>query len=256
MLIDWFTTIAQVINFLILVWLLKRFLYKPILNAIDEREERIATKLSNAEMIQVDAKKESDELKNKIKEIDDQRASILSKATDDAESERERLFEDAREAAKRLTEKSREDLRREEKRFHQSIIQKTQKEVFAITRKVLMDLSGLTLESHIVDVFIRRLSEVNEEDISLLKSSSSSSASQGTVRSSIELTNTQQAEVKNAICEYFKNEVELQFEIVPNLLSGIELIINGQKLAWSIDDYLASLENEVHSLSIPGEQVL
>ena len=40
--IDWFTVVAQAINFLILVWLLKRFLYKPILHAIDEREKGIA----------------------------------------------------------------------------------------------------------------------------------------------------------------------------------------------------------------------
>ena len=42
MLIDWFTVAAQALNFLILVWLMKRFLYKPILHAIDAREERIA----------------------------------------------------------------------------------------------------------------------------------------------------------------------------------------------------------------------
>jgi len=48
MLIDWFTVVAQVVNFLILVWLLKRFLYRPILNAIDAREKRIATKLADA----------------------------------------------------------------------------------------------------------------------------------------------------------------------------------------------------------------
>ena len=46
MLIDWFTVAAQAVNFLILVWLLKRFLYKPVLAAIDEREKRIATQLA------------------------------------------------------------------------------------------------------------------------------------------------------------------------------------------------------------------
>ena len=49
MLIDWFTVGAQALNFLILVWLMKRFLYKPILHAIDEREKRIATELANAD---------------------------------------------------------------------------------------------------------------------------------------------------------------------------------------------------------------
>ena len=49
MLIDWFTVGAQALNFLILVWLLKHFLYKPILNAIDAREKRIAAELADAD---------------------------------------------------------------------------------------------------------------------------------------------------------------------------------------------------------------
>ena len=49
MLIDWFTVGAQALNFIILVWLLKRFLYKPILNAVDAREKRIAAELADAD---------------------------------------------------------------------------------------------------------------------------------------------------------------------------------------------------------------
>jgi F-type H+-transporting ATPase subunit b len=49
MLIDWFTVAAQALNFFVLVWLMKRFLYKPILNAIAEREKKIASELANAD---------------------------------------------------------------------------------------------------------------------------------------------------------------------------------------------------------------
>ena len=49
MLIDWFTVVAQTVNFLVLVWLLKRFFYRPILNAIDAREQRIAAALAEAD---------------------------------------------------------------------------------------------------------------------------------------------------------------------------------------------------------------
>ena len=59
MLINWFTVCAQAINFLILVWLLKRFLYKPILHAIDEREKGIATQLADAEAKKAEAQKGS-----------------------------------------------------------------------------------------------------------------------------------------------------------------------------------------------------
>lgn len=62
MLIDWFTVGAQVFNFLVLVWLMKRYLYQPILHAIDTREARIAAELSDADAKKADAQKERDEL--------------------------------------------------------------------------------------------------------------------------------------------------------------------------------------------------
>src|SRR5271165_4877827 len=108
MLIDWFTVAAQAVNFLILVWLMKRFLYKPILHAIDEREKRIATELANAGKKKAEAQKESDDFKHKNEEFDKQRAALLSKATDDAKAERQRLLDEARKAADALSAKRRE----------------------------------------------------------------------------------------------------------------------------------------------------
>lgn len=248
MLIDWFTIIAQLINFLILVWLLKRFLYKPILHAIDEREAQIAAKISSAEKIKLNAKKESDELQVKIKEIDEQRATILAKVATEAEAERERLFEEAKNEVVIFAEKRREEFKREEKDINKRVIQKVQNEVFVITRKVLLDLAGTTLESQIVDTFIQQLSEFNEENNNLIKSlstPSSSSLKQGVIRSTTELTLKQRGAIEDAISENLKIKSKLQFEIVPDLYSGIEFIMNGQKLAWSIDDYLATLETKV-----------
>ena len=67
MLIDWFTVLAQLVNFLILVWLLKRFLYRPILDAIDAREKRIAAELADADAKKDDAEKKRTLLKIKTK---------------------------------------------------------------------------------------------------------------------------------------------------------------------------------------------
>ena len=67
MLIDWFTVGAQALNFLILVWLMKRYLYQPIRNAIDAREKLIATELANADKKKAEAQKESDEFRRKTR---------------------------------------------------------------------------------------------------------------------------------------------------------------------------------------------
>ena len=82
--IDWFTVVAQAINFLILVWLLKRFLYKPILHAIDEREKGIAAQLAEAEAKKAEAQKERDDFQHKNEAFDQERAALLKKATDEA----------------------------------------------------------------------------------------------------------------------------------------------------------------------------
>ena len=113
MLIDWFTVIAQVVNFLILVWLLKRFLYKPILGAIDAREQRIAKELADADAKKEEAKKEREEFQHKNEELDRQRAALLDKATEEVKAERRRLLDEARQAADQLSAKRQETLRNE-----------------------------------------------------------------------------------------------------------------------------------------------
>src|ERR1700685_4495908 len=111
MLIDWFTICAQALNFLILVWLMKRFLYKPILAAIDAREKLISAELADAAAKKAESKEVQDEFERKNAEFDKQRAALLGKATDEAKVERERLFEDARKAADALSAKRQESLK-------------------------------------------------------------------------------------------------------------------------------------------------
>ena len=248
MLIDWFTIIAQVFNFLILVWLMKRFLYKPILNAIDAREKRIADELASADKKKAEAQKESDEFKHKNEEFDKQRAALLSKATQDAETERQKLMDEARKAADVLSAKRQESLRNDTKNLNQAISLRTQQEVFAIARKTLRDLSTTTLEECMTGVFIRRLQGMDSQTknglLNVLKTSSQS----GTVRSAFDLAEGTRAAIQNALNVSFSADIHLKFETAPDLIGGIEFTSNGQRLAWSIADYLKSLEKGVDEL--------
>jgi len=248
MLIDWFTIGAQALNFVILVWLLKRFLFKPILHAIDEREKRIATELANADKEKADAQKESDQFRHRNEEFDQQRAALLSRATEEAQAERQRLLEEARKAAAALSSKRQETLRNEEHELHQAISFRTRKEVFAIARKALRDLAGTSLEERMVDVFVRRLRELNGEEKGLLTSALKASPSPAIVRTTFDLTPAQRASSEGAIQEILGKRTQVQFETAPDLISGIEFTTNGQKVAWSIADYLVSLEKGVEEL--------
>ena len=251
MLIDWFTVCAQALNFLILVWLMKRFLYKPILNAIDEREKRIATELANADAKKAEAQKEHDEFDHKNQEFDHERTALLSKATEEARAERGRLLDEARRAADALSAKRQETLRAEEQNLHQAISRRTQTEVFAIARKTLSDLATVSLEERLGEVFTRRLREMNGSTKDALGKALQASSDPGVVRSTFDLPADQRAAIQNALNETFSAEVRVRYETTPELIGGIELTASGQKLAWSIADYLASMEQGVDELLKP-----
>jgi F-type H+-transporting ATPase subunit b len=252
MLIDWFTVAAQAVNFLILVWLMKRFLYKPILHAIDEREKRIATELANADAKKAEAQKEHDEFERKNAEFDQQRAALLSKATDEAQAERRRLLDEARKAAEALSSKRRETLKDEERSLHLAISRRTQREVFAIARKALSDLATVSLEERLGEVFTRRLREMEGKAKEALGEALKTASGPAVVRSAFDLPADQRAAIENALNETFSAEVRVRFETAPDLVGGIELTTNGQKVAWSIADYLASLEKGVDELLKPA----
>ena len=249
MLIDWFTVAAQVVNFLILVWLMKRFLYKPILHAIDEREKRIATELANADKKKAEAQKESDDFKHKNEEFDKQRAALLSKATDDAKAERQRLLDEARKDAAALSSKLQEALRDQEHTLHQAISRRTQQEVFAITRKALTRSrhgeSGRAPGRSVHSPSCERWTAKAKAGLAQALKTASDPA---LVRSAFDLPAQQRAAIQNALNETFSAEIHVRFETAPDLISGIELTTNGQKVAWSIADYLMSMEKSVDEL--------
>jgi F-type H+-transporting ATPase subunit b len=248
MLIDWFTVGAQALNFVILVWLMKRFLYKPILHAIDEREKRIAAELANADAKEAEAQRERDTFQHKNEDFDRQRAALLSKATDEAQAERQRLLDEARKAADALSAKRHETLRNEAHNLNQAISRRTQQEVFAIARKALTDLATTGLEERLGAAFTRRLREMDGQTKAGLGEALKRASDPAVVRSAFDLPAEQRAVIQNALNETFSAEVHIRFETAPDLIGGIELITNGQKVAWSIADYLASLEKGIEEL--------
>ncbi|WP_025039990.1 F0F1 ATP synthase subunit B family protein [Nitrosospira briensis] len=271
MLIDWFTVIAQIINFLILVWLLKRFLYQPILRALDAREKRIAAKLAAADAKKREAENERDEFQQKNDEFEQQRSVLLSRASAEAHAERQRLIAAARTDADELRAQWEEALKREYEDLRAALSRRIGAEVFAIARKVLADLADTTLEAHMADAFIERLRALGPEEKASLASITrlSASALPATpatpaaaaaetagilIRSAFDLPAIQQNAIKAAIKEILDTRIPVRFEARPDLISGIELIANGHKVTWNIAGYLASLEDEIGKLlKSPGE---
>jgi len=248
MLIDWFTVGAQIVNFLILVWLLKHFLYKPILDAIDAREKRIAAELADADTKKAEAEKERTDFEDKNKVFVEQRSALLSKAADEAKAERERLIDQAKKDAEALRVTQADALRGDQIRMTSEITLLAENEVFAIARKALTDLATVSLEERVGEVFTLRLRELDPKAKELLGAALKDSSQPALVRSAFVLPADQRAAIQNALNESFSAAVRIKFEDSQEVICGIELTVNGQKVAWSISSYLAELSKKVSDL--------
>jgi F-type H+-transporting ATPase subunit b len=254
MLIDWFTVAAQVVNFLILVWLLKRFLYKPVLDAIEARERRVAAELSEAASARSRAQQERTEYEQKNRKIDQEREALLSEAKSAAAAERQALLLSARTDYESLRARLHETLAAEREDLGRSVVAHALNEVFSVARRLMADLSDQNLEERIIEVFIRRLRALSEAERTALHDLLRQSKSGLSVRSAFELAEGQRAHLQSTLREVVDAAVELRYEQAPQLLGGIELAANGYKLRWSIDDYLESLRTRIEAvLAAPQE---
>lgn len=245
MLIDWFTVAAQALNFLALVWLLKRFLYRPILDAIDAREQDLATKLADADARQAGARTEQARFEHDNAELAQRSAELLHQATQQAQAERVRLLDEARAAADAMRSERGAALEAEQLALSQQFAHRARQEVFALARATLRELAERSLEQQICEVLARRLRALDDAAASALLAGLAHGAGPLLVRSSGELAPPQRDTLQRVLDERHGAPVTLRFETAPELISGIELSANGYQLAWSIDDYLATIEQRV-----------
>lgn len=231
--IDWFTVAAQALNFLVLMWLLKRFLYKPILDAIAAREKHIADQLTMASDIEAKAQKEQEIFKQKNETFEKEKMKRMSEVKAEAHTIRAQLLKDVTDEAETLRAQKKETLQNELNDLNADILKQTKEQVFVTASKVLSDLADTTLEERMLTIFITRLQALNDKDKAALSSENA------VITSAFALSPAQQNVLKAEI-----KTNTIKFKVSPQLVSGIELSMGGQKLAWSISDYLETLEKE------------
>jgi F-type H+-transporting ATPase subunit b len=248
MLIDWFTVAAQTLNFIVLVLLLRRFLYAPVLAAIDQRERKIAGELSEAARKQLEAQQEQATFRQKNEELDRQRSALVARMTEEVNAERRRLVEEALRSSQALAEGRQAALRNDARNLNQAILRRAQQEVFAIARKALGELASATLEASMVEVFVQRLRQLDGASAKTMSDAVERTSEPLLVRSAFELQGPQRSTLEAALRQAFSSNARVQFATAPELVGGLTLSVGGHKLGWSITDYLAAFESALAEL--------
>jgi F-type H+-transporting ATPase subunit b len=239
--IDWFVLFCQIFNFLLLVYLLKRFLYGRIIKAMDEREAKIAARFAEAEELKVKAIEAAGLYEKRNQLLNEAKEKMLNEATVAADAKRKELMEKVREEVDQVKARWQDMLVREHDAFFYDLRQRAAKQLYATARKALRDLADADLEDRIVDEFLRRVKALDEEKSIQIRKAISGGGNQVTIQSAFSVSGQRRAQIEDVLKTQITNGFTIRYLQQPDIVSGIELRVNGHKIAWSLNEYLEAL---------------
>lgn len=243
--IDWITVAAQVVNFLVLVWLLHRFLYGPITRAMDRRERHIANRLQEADEMMKRAEDEAQAFRDKQEELGRAREGLLSDARDQADQLRRDLQDEVRiEMENRRTEWLAQ-LEDEERAFLDDIREMATRYFYDLARRALRDLANAELEDQIAAAFLNRLQTLEDAARMTLAEACKTAGGGFHVRSVFELPADRRRQITRAIHNLILADTEVTYEQSEEIGLGIELRSGGQAIRWSLESYIDRLQEEL-----------
>lgn len=245
--VDWVTVIAQVVNFLILVYLLKRFLYQRVIDAMDRRERRIAEDLDEARHKAEEARSEIESYRRKSREIDERREEILSEAT----AEADRLRNERREALRKEVEATRrnwfEQVERERATFVAAVRRQVARHFVDLARRALGDIANADLETQVVQAFLERLRGADGKAVAEVAEACREGGEPLRVASGFELSPELKRRMTRAVREQIDAELEVSYEVSAEITCGLEISGGGRSIVWSLDGYLDSFETRLET---------
>lgn len=241
--IDWFTFFAQIVNFLILMGLLWRFLYRPIMKAMSEREQRIADRLEAAEAKKREADREARSYREKSDDLENQRDQLLAKAKKDAEQQRKHRLDEIRNEIEDRKARWLESIEEEKAAFFRELHRRLDRQLSSTLGRILKDLADENLEARVVETFVRRLEKTEAlEGLNDLLQESDRTIE---VVTAFDLDRDHRERIASAVKTKLSDGLEVTFARSEDLVCGVELRTNGQKVGWSVNTYLQDLEADL-----------
>jgi len=243
--IDWFTVAAQIVNFLILVALLKYFLYGRIIDTMERREQSIAERWSSAEQREAELQRELESAKEKSQALDRQRDNLMEEVRDEIEAFREELTARAQKDAELAKTRWAESLQEETEAFLKDLRKRSTEQILAIVRKVLSDLADCQLEERIVQTFLEQVDRLSDKERKIIHHSLKESGYQAVIQTAFDHPGEIQDQLTSKLRARFGEKLEVRYERSDDLICGVALQTDSHKVAWDLGDYLRNLDEEI-----------
>ena len=248
--IDWFTVIAQVVNFLILVWLLKKLLFRPIMNAMERRELGIGGRLRQAHEQMTEAEALQRQYQKDLQGLQAEKDAVLAEARREAENEKTVLLQRFNEEIQRKKEQFEAEIGQQQEELGGQISAALAEKTVALSNRILTRLADRSLEQHLIEQFLDHLAVLPAAEQSQFKQALQQHGA--TLITRFQLDEATRKRLHQTLNEFVPG-CKMLFMQRDSLICGIALEAGGRSWEWTIERYLGELETEL--LKVPGKVV-
>ncbi|MFZ5764509.1 MAG: F0F1 ATP synthase subunit delta [Thermodesulfobacteriota bacterium] len=243
--IDWFTFSAQIVNFLILVWLLKRFLYQPVLRIIRQREEAIAARLAEADNQAAAAAEKKRAYEELLRETSVVATGEMQRAREEADIFRQELIETARREVAQKRERWLTAVESEKNGFVREASRRMSACFQQLAERALRDLADVDLEQRMVTILLGKLVHMREDEHAAIRNELARTATPLIITSAFPLADEHQQAIRERITTLWGESTAAEFRVDADLLSGIRIETADKRIGWDLRSYLREFEKNL-----------
>ncbi len=246
--INWVTFIAQIVNLCVLVWLLKRFLYQPILNAVDKRQAEISDKVNRAAREYESAKADHAALEQQRADFEKERQQLFDQTTKEvARLKKEQLAELAALKAK-MTAKIESDLARDAHLATLKIRDTAAEQFRAMAERLIESFGSISPIEQAAELFKQQLNKLSKTQVTEL-SGIANGLAVITLMQSGKLTTAGQKDLNQFIKQKFKlaDTVRIKTVLDDSLILGFEMRMGDMVTEWNLKAFSEELRHNMNN---------
>ena len=240
--IYWTTLVLEIINFLVLVLILKRFLYRPVMEAIAARQQRVEGKLAEARAIEDGARELQQQYQRRLADWDMEKAKVRAALDTELLLERNRQMQ----ALDKALLEERERIAAVTAHKQQEAQCELEVEALAHAQRfaaaLMARLADPVVEARFVDLLFEDWAKLPETQLQSLRRAVLVDKAKATVTTAFPLSAEQRQRIEAALAGRLEAGLAVAFDEDPNLLAGVRLSLGPWQLNMNFADELASFK--------------
>ena len=244
--IDLVTLIAQIINLVVLIWLMKKFLYQPVLKIVSERQALIDAEIKRAHQARQEALFQEAQYNKKVADFDAKRSEMMAQARQEVEALKQKLLAESKQAISYSRKNWQVELEQEKQSFDAGLQTAIVENFKLFASDALKDMAGLDLRSLVLEKFKEKMKKMptsarNQMLDNILKNRKI------VVSTDAKLDVKIKSDIKTFLVELFdlENSVKFEFREDENLICGIQIQVGEHQTSWNLKNYLDAFENNM-----------